>query len=94
MAAGARPAKYHGGLFGSMYSLMTTPQTVRTTNPGKFHKKNASNPPSGPARANATEMTNWVLEGPGRPWNKNEEKLGYNCSGVSILRRHCTANGA
>ena len=34
---------------------------------GKFHKKNASKPPNGPARLNAVDITSCVLVGPGKP---------------------------
>jgi hypothetical protein len=67
MAAGGRPAKNHGGLLASTRLPIKIPQMVKTTKPGKFHRKKAKMPPHGPARDSAVEMTNWVLVGPGKP---------------------------
>mmetsp|Transcript_54927 Transcript_54927/g.133395 ORF Transcript_54927/g.133395 Transcript_54927/m.133395 type:complete len:205 (-) Transcript_54927:66-680(-) len=54
-------------MYGSTKFTINTPHTVKMMRPGKFHRKNAMRPPSGPARLNAVEMTNCVDVGPGRP---------------------------
>jgi hypothetical protein len=40
---------------------------VRMISPGRFHRKKARRPPSGPARARAVLITSCVEVGPGSP---------------------------
>mmetsp|Transcript_24423 Transcript_24423/g.55733 ORF Transcript_24423/g.55733 Transcript_24423/m.55733 type:complete len:246 (+) Transcript_24423:1205-1942(+) len=65
MAAGARPTIYQGLPISNV--PMRTPHVVRTTSPGRFHRKNARSPPGMPACEVAVEITSCVDVGPGSP---------------------------
>lgn len=63
-AAGAKPA-IHAGSPSCKYVLAPMPASVMIVNPGSAQKKNASRPPSGPARSSPMDVTTCVDDGPG-----------------------------